>query len=919
MSMTPTRHATVATIVVADASGILEDTVAAVGRQVYEASEPAIVGGEGDSARTLAEAVEALDRSIQYVWVVREGAVPLPDALSALVADADRTGAGIVGSKIVGTDRVLESVGLVTDAFDVPYTGLDDSELDQGQYDVVRDVAAVAGVSMLVRRDLLHGLGGVDERLAPLAASVDLAQRARLKGARIVVSPASEVTYDWPDPGRKRWREDASRIRGYTKVYGWLTLLWVVPLDFLIGIVEAIVSLFFGKWLVIDFFRVWGWNIGVFPSTYGARRKARAKRSASEAELFRFQRRGSVKISGLASRTMSSMRRRLPGDDTLTVESIGRDVRQPAFIVGALAVLFVLVSARSIWSDGLPAVGYTMPFPSNGWDALAGYAGGWNPAGLGSELALRPLLGIAGIAKVVTLHSGHLAEYLLGAGAMLFGIWGVMRLLRTWSIGAAPGLLAGVVFVAGPTAQGLAGNTHIGTLLALGALPWAIRACVAPLREGFRPAIGRVAGVVLWFGLLGALAPLLLLVPLPAIFLLALLRFKDSGLWKATILAMVGTAGGALLLSPFIWEHSFEAIARAGYAYWSISPVLAVAGVVIGAAAVFGSDRVLGLIAGWGAALAAIGFFVSRGGSFGFGTEAESAGLAVAGLGLAVLIGVTAESVTNPELASWKRVLTGVGSVAVVFFLVSAMVIVLGGRLGLPGDVYVSTLSFTMANEGEAERSRVLIVGPEHLMPGDSRDIQGGAYRVVSAPAPDLGEPRLAPRGALDDALYVQLERVIAGETRRAGAELAAFGVRWIVVMGDSEGTDGDPASLAWRDVFAGQLDLLPLSAGVENAVFVTDIDPVGRALTSTAASWPREGWTYAGPLEFGKRVFVAENPSPNFGPEPWQETASANEVSSGTGVVTYSAESGPRTQTIVVALSVILLVALVFVGRRRT
>lgn len=919
MSMTPTRHATVATIVVADAYGDLDATLAALGRQVYESPATAIVGADDDASPTLAAALDRLDRSIEYVWIVRQGAIPRPDTLSALVADAERTGAGIVGSKIVSSDGALSSVGLVTDVFDVPYTGMDEVERDQGQYDVVRDVAAVAGVSMLVRRDLLHGLGGVDEKLAPLAASVDLAQRARFRGARVMISPASEVTYDWPDVGRKRWREDASRVRAYTKVYGWLTLLWVVPLDFVIGIVQALVSIFFGKWLVFDFFRVWGWNLAVFPSTLGTRRAARSNRSADESELFRFQRRGSVKISGLASHAMTAMRRRLPGDDTLTVESIGRDVRQPAFIVGALAVLFVLVSARNIWADGLPAVGYTLPFPANGWDALAGYAGGWNPAGLGSELALRPLIGLAGLTKVLTLHSGNLAEYVLGAGAMLLGIWGVMRLLRTWSIGAAAGLLAGVVFVAGPTAQGLAGNTHIGTLLALGALPWALRACVAPLRDGFLPAMGRVAGVILWFGLLGAGAPLLLLVPLPAVALLALLKFKDAGLWRATILAMVGTAGGALMLSPFIWEHSFEAIARSGYAFWTISPVLAIAGAVIGTAAVFGSDRTLGLIAGWGATLSAAGFLVSRGGSFGFGTEAESAGLAVAGLGLAVLIGVTAESVTNIELPTWKRIITGVGSVAVVFFLVSAMVIVLGGRLGLPGDRYISTLSFTMANEGEAERSRVLLVGPADIMPGDSRVIQGGHYRVVSAPFPDLGEPRLATRGQLDDVLFEQLERVISGETRRAGEELAGFGIRWIVVMGDSEGSDADPASLAWREVFAGQLDLLPLSAGVENAVFVTDIDPVGRALTSTAASWPRDGWTYTGQSEFGKRVLVAENPSPNFGPTPWQITASANEVSSNTGVVTYTPESGPRTQAIAVGVAALAMIGMVLVGRRRS
>jgi hypothetical protein len=207
---------------------------------------------------------------------------------------------------------------------------------------------------------------------------------------------------------------------------------------------------------------------------------------AGDPDLFRFQRRGSVKLTELAQSIAETLRTRLPGDDRLSVESIGNDVRQPAFIVGVVAVILVLLSARNIWSDGLPAVGFTLPFPTDGWDALAAYAGGWNPAGLGSPDPLRPILGIAGLAKIATFHSATLAEYLLTAGSMLAGLWGMTRMLRTWSIAAAPALIAGLVYIAGPTAQGIAGNTHVGTIIALGVLPWAIRLCLAPRETGHR-------------------------------------------------------------------------------------------------------------------------------------------------------------------------------------------------------------------------------------------------------------------------------------------------------------------------------------------------------------------------------------------------------------------------------------------------
>ena len=912
-----------AAIVIADGEGEFEDTMTAVGNQVYECDDVLVVDSDGATDGrafgTLADAIAAVEHATEYLWVVREGAFASPDTLAALVRDADRTGAGITGSKIVAADGQLISVGLITDAFVSPYTGLDAAERDQGQYDVVRDVAAVSGVSMLIRRDLLSGLGGVDREMTPLAAAIDLSQRAHLKGARVIIAPASEVVFERSEVGSKPWREDASRIRSYLKAYGPLTLLWVIPLDFIIGIIAAVWSIFFGRWLVFDFFRSWGWVVVKTPSTVSVRRNARSQRVAGDAELFRFQRRGSVKLSTLGHATMTAVRRRLPGDDSLTVESLGRDMRQPAFVIGLLAVVFVLLSARNIWSDGLPAVGYTLPFPSRGWDALAAYAGGWNPAGLGTPETLRPLVALAGAAKAATLNSAHLAEYVLGAGAMLLGIWGVMRLLRTWSIGAAPGLIAGIVYVAGPAAQGVAGNTHLGTLLGLGLLPWALRFSLAPLRDGWGPGLARVASTVLVFGVLGAAAPLLLLIPLPALLIYALMRFNDAIAWRAVILALVGTAGGGLLLSPWIWENSFEAIARAGYAYWDVSIVFIVAGAVVVGAAAIAAPKPLGVVAGWGAVLAAIGFFIARSGSFGVGSEAESAGLVVSGLGLAIAIGVVAHTVSLDSVEPWRRFVAGVGSVAVVFFLVAASVIVLGGRLGLPGDQYAEGLSFTMANEGEAERSRVLLVGPPELMPGDSRLIDGGSYRVVSAPVPDLGEPRLAERGSLDDDLFESLGLIITGDTRRAGAELAPYGIRWIVILGDSDGIDADEASVVWRDVFAGQLDLLPLSAGVENAVFVTDIDPVGRALTTTARSWARDGWVYRGEPEPAGKVFVAENANPNFGPAPWLATASSNEVSAGQGIVTFTADTAKRAQALAVVAAAVILLVVYFWARRRT
>ncbi|MEZ5176534.1 MAG: hypothetical protein R2823_10065 [Acidimicrobiia bacterium] len=930
MPMTSTRHAAVATVVLADPDGGIEATLHALDAQVYEQVGVVVVGDSAVpdatvsgrrvvSRPTIAEVMSRLPAGVTHVWFVREGAVPRPDAMSSLIADMERTDASIGGSKVVGgVNHQLLSVGLVTDAFCVPYTGMDTEERDQGQYDVVRDVAAVAGISMMVRRDLLAGLGGVDEALEPFEAAVDLSQRARLKGARTIISPASVVDYAGTRRGGNRWRAEASRIRAMLKVYGPLTLAWAIPLDFLIGIVEAVVSVFLGRWLVFDFVRAWGWNLMKAPSTIAARRVARRGRTGGDPELFRFQRRGSVKMANLAQAVASALRRRLPGDDRLTVESIGADIRQPAFVVGGLAVVFVLLAARNIWSDGLPTVGYTMPFPVSGWDAVAGYAGGWNPAGLGSAEALRPLLLLVGLARILTLHIGNLAEYLLTAGSLLAGLWGMTRLLRTWSIPAAPALVGGIVYVAGPAAQGIANNTHIGTLIAVGLVPWALRLCLASLRDGVWAGVGRVAGVGLVFGVVGGLSPLFLLVLAPAIGVYAFLRMNDSGAWMGAILALAGTAIAGLMLSPWIWQVDLVAIARVGFSYWEVSPVFGVAGVVVAVAAVGGARSELRVVTGWAALIAAVGFLGSRAGDFGWGVETESVSLAIVGLGAAILIAAIFERVLASGIGSMRRVLLGIGAVASILLVVASLTIVLGGRVGLPGDVYADALGFTRANEGEAETSRVLLVGDAQDLPGDHRSIKGGAYRVVSATGPDLGETYLAPRGAFDDLLEEKLASIINGETRRAGGELAAFGIRWIVVMRGSSGVHTPGAAEAWRSVFAGQLDLLPLSSSPGNAVFVADVTPIGRALTSNSESWARTGWSYRGEAADGARVFVAENPDVRWGPDPSQIVGDMNEVSAAEGVVTFDADGGRRLQVLIVLGVAILLGSLGLVARRR-
>jgi GT2 family glycosyltransferase len=104
---------------------------------------------------------------------------------------------GIVGPKVVDWEdpRVLREVGRSTDRFGFPYSPLEDGELDQGQYDRVREVLFVSSCAMLISRAARERTGLPDERLAAHHDDLDLCWRARVAGFRVVMTPLATARH----------------------------------------------------------------------------------------------------------------------------------------------------------------------------------------------------------------------------------------------------------------------------------------------------------------------------------------------------------------------------------------------------------------------------------------------------------------------------------------------------------------------------------------------------------------------------------------------------------------------------------------------------------------------------------------------------------------------------------------------------
>lgn len=879
----------------------LAETLDAVRSQVYGVRRVVIVGSEkvrrdADRANTelmpsMADVLESLAPDVTHIWAVHVGAMPRPDALSALVLEAERTDAGVAGSKLLSRDAPEEliSVGLATDVFDVPYTGLEADERDAGQYDVVRDVAAVNGASMLVRKDLARGIGGSDPKMAPLAASIDFSQRARLRGARVVVVPSSEVLYPAERRRGSRWHEDAGQIRAMSKAYSVLTLAWAVPLSFLSGLAEAILAPFAGHWTFFDWIRAWLWNLFRFPSTFSGRRQARTGRVTDDAELFRYQVRGSAKLRTVSSEIASRLRSRMGSDSEFSIADLGRDLRQPAFVTAAIAVLFVILATRQIWSSGLPVVRYSLPIPTSGWDTLAAYAGGWNPAELGSSEPLRPFLAVVGSLQTVFFDRSGLTSTVLVAGAFALGIWGMNRFMRLLGIEVIAAVTAGAVLMAGPATHAIADDTGLPTLVALGVIPWVLHRCLSGWPETRPAQVGRVLSVGWLTALVSLLSPIAALAPVLLVVVWALLHPKQVAAWRSAAVAAVGLVLALPVLLPWIAAADLSGYVADGDAFWDPNTLITLIVAIAAIATIVAAPVRLATLAGWGAIVAAGGAVLARAGDLGLGREVEHLGLVFVAVGTAGIVGATLDGLRRvKEIVGWRRAVIATGSVAAVFFAATTLLVVAPGRAGLPGDELTSRIGFTALAEGDPSASRILLVGPPEAMPGDARSVRGAAYRVVSAPLPDLTEAWIPAFGSADRALAASLGSMIDGETFRAGEALEPFGIRWVISLG----------ATPLESVFEGQLDLVPLGASRGIALTPEVTRPVRAGAVEEGVAWARRSYGYEGaPSQV--RVYVAESAHQRWG-ENWTQSNWANEVSGASGRVEFRAFENRRFQAYV-------------------
>lgn len=845
----------------------LEAALATVDRQVYDGiHEVVVIGAPEDDLpsgvgliQTLEEAIVGTDSEVDYLWILHSDARPRPDALAALVAELGRNDASLGGSKLLfaGTRDELESIGSATDVFGDPFSGLDEGEIDLQQYDVVREVAFVSSVSMLVRRDLAQGLRGLDELLEPVAAGLDFSQRVRLAGGRVITVPSSEVYHQARcEEQGSGWREEAGRLRAMLKAYRPITLLWVIPFDIMVSVIDSLVNLLLFRWRVgVRHLASWLWNIAHLPSTMALRRRFRLVRATGDEELFRFQARGSVRLREVGSE-ITDLVLSVFDDDQALARGTRRVWSSPGIWGALLAAGIVLAASWSIPFVGVPNTGFSFPFEAPTVAADRFFAG-WNDSGLGSADAVHPAVGLTGLLSFLWFGAEGAARTIVTLVFAVMAVLGMGRLAGRLGFRGPGRYLSGLVILAGP---GTALAVGSGSWLALGAaglLPWAVRSVVLHTDDQGKSWMTHVGWALVWTTLLTAVSPLLGVVPLASAVL-----WRLVGGSRSSILLGLATLPAGILAAGFIYDDQgwlFDVERRLGLIVPDWWPVL-IAVAAVPMMLVDGRTRRLGF---FGAVVGLGGLLLVRL-PFG-GPGVEEAALILASFGSGIVVSAAFDRLSIEP----RRLLASIAATAIL--LVSA-VSLLDGRLGLPaGDVNDRyAFASTLADTGGAQR--ILVVSSDRsLVPGEVRPGPGVWYRLLDGAGSTLDEVWLPDRQEGDDQLDGALDLIAGGGELRPGLLLSEFSIGWVVVEGESSPLD---------TILDSQLDLIPTPLATGARVFE---NPAALPLAAVGENivWQKEGAGFAG-LARPDRAAIRVNYSHGWGPEAekssWFTTVSAED-----------------------------------------
>ena len=888
----------VAVVITSNPGDFFEETLESIASQEYENLSVLVIdnGSSEDPTPRVAEIlptafVKRREQDLGFsaaaneVLVAVEGAafylllhddVRLPEgAITALVTEAFRSNAGIVGPKLVDWDspKVLRSVGYAVDPFGFSSSVSEPGELDQSQHDLAREVFAVSDACMLIRADLFVTLGGFNEQIPFFGEDIDLCWRAHIAAATVHFCPSVAVGHREGFEQRRHSQERSERLQLRHEAsmmlsnYELLRLLWMVPVSIVYSAIDLLVSLVLGRFKHAgDIAASVAWNFGNSFSLFAARSRVKKTRRTHDSGYLPLMRQGSSRLRGIL-RGQDTSENRVQTATNASREYLREITAGPnrtAVAVFIFALALMVLGARNLISGPLPVFREFVDAGNSQGQLLSQWFTGWRDAGLG-EPAVAPGI-VPGLGVVGTLLFGAigLARRLLILMPLLVGAVGAWKLFfATHSTRTRVAAL--VAYGLNPVVLNAMAEGRLQALWVYAASPWLLRrlAMQAGMEPFARPEVPvpsrlrQLAGTALIFALVGSVTPLGAAILALTLLLLAAVSLFSQTRSQALRMA-ASTLGGFLLALPVLFPWLVASVLRGDAAsltgLWATrgaSPSAAslltgsVGAVTVG---LFGWGLIIAamycLIAGsswrlrWGISAWVLTFVswtaavvLAKWGFLG-GAGAELILMPAAlGLCLAIAMGVLAfeQDVVGSDFGV-SQVLSGVAVAAVLIGLVPIGVAAANGRWYQPEGDFRNLLN--VVDDGTDFRS--LWIGDPDVLPLSGWTLQNdeGLAMGVSSGLDPLITQRFRLDGGTGVATLTQaVEAALNGETSRLGRLVAPMGIRYIVVINrpapepfaSAEVPMPTPALAALRE----QLDLREV-----------EINP-GVVLFQTGSAWP--------------------------------------------------------------------------------
>ena len=793
-----------------------------------------------------------------------------PDVVRILVEEAFRSNAGVVGPKVVewADPTRLLSVGMGTDRYGQPAPYVERGDLDQEQFDSVRDVFYVQGAVTLVRADLFEALGGFDPEITFHGEDLDLGWRAHVAGARVIVAPDARVAHlealgeRRPVDDRRRLQA-RHRLRVRTVASSLPTRVRTTPIAAIYALLEVLQSLLFGRFRhARDISSAWLWNLTHASSARSLRARTNSVRRVGDGEVRAFQRRGNLRLAAYLRAQFG----RSDGDDAQWDFVSNLRATRGTLTVTAwlLIVVYLLVGSRELLFSGVPTIG-AMPQLLGVGEMFSRWTSGYQSIGVGSTAAAPTGFGVFALLGTLLLGGVGLLRQVLILGMLPLGVLTMWRLTRPVGSRRAR-VVATVAYLMVPVAGSALSRGDWPGLVAFAAMPIVLSqlfgaAGLAPFGAlggaagpgvHDRPLLHRIAAVGLVTALCATIAPAFIGVVTASAIVLVLGGLLAGQLRSAGRVLLVG-AGGAILAAVLQLPWALSAVTDPRSIFGTASSV----GVVPSVSSItrFSIGPIGPGVLGWGVLVAAVlPLLIGRDWRLGWAVRCWAlivSGLAgswvlgqgwltgqvpsvslllvpaAVGTALAVGLGVAAFEVDLPDYHfGWRQVASIGAAFAFVLAGFPALGAALSGRWQMPRGDFSQNLSF-LDDQAQESSFRVLWLGDAGVMPlaGWNLEAPGiddlGPGRSLEFSTSSDGLPSVAEMwaGPLDPglrSLASSLRVAGAGGTARLGALVAPMAVRYIVVPLASApepyatSTSYEPDRLL--AMLDGQLDLDPVT-----------------------------------------------------------------------------------------------------------